>query len=219
MRSDSWSEHWGNDYDRPFKMRFAFGPLFKRLEGEGKLGQVIVDIGSGAWAVSEKLAPRHTVITIDLGNYDETQARAIGAWNRQYVPFDIEDVEDSGKFSTRRALLKIASFLDVDPRREGSQEQVDTMIFSEVLNYVDYQQVLRAMARYLKKGGRFIIYNLPTRGIKDLFSSKGLKSNIELLQFLESEGFEVEMAESVFSGEIFPIDFDTTLVLVVARKR
>jgi hypothetical protein len=52
-----WQEYWGAPYGLDLK-RWLLKPVFERLEAEGKVGDLIVDIGSGAQPVTQFLAKR-----------------------------------------------------------------------------------------------------------------------------------------------------------------
>jgi hypothetical protein len=76
---------------------------------------------------------------------------------------------------------------------------------------------------FLKKGGRIIIFNKPNRGYKNLFSSKGVKSNSELVDFLKKSGFEIEHISGGFESkkgypaiQNMPEEAD---ILLVAKKK
>jgi hypothetical protein len=52
-----WQEFWGEIYGPELK-KHLLGPVFKRLEAEDKIGDLIVDIGSGAVPVTQLLKPK-----------------------------------------------------------------------------------------------------------------------------------------------------------------
>jgi len=90
-------------------------------------------------------------------------------------------------------------------------------VFSDLLNYVDYRKVLRGFAEYLKRDGRMIILNFPTRGNQALFSGKGLKDNRGLYRCLEEHGFEIE-DKSFPCRPAGETDEAEELIVLVARK-
>jgi hypothetical protein len=115
-------------------------------------------------------------------------------------------------------MLRACRFLAMDPKAAaGHLEQVDTIVVSDLLNYVDFRKVLGAFGKYLKPGGRFIVNNLPMRGNQALFSDKGLKDNRDLYQFLEEEGFEIEH-KSFPKRSAGATDESGELLILVARK-
>ena len=77
--------------------------------------------------------------------------------------------------------------------------------------------VLSGFACFLQADGRIIIVNLPSRGIREEFSEKGLKTNDELYPFLAEQNLIAEYKD-------FPCrpkdgtDESEELIVLVARK-
>jgi hypothetical protein len=77
--------------------------------------------------------------------------------------------------------------------------------------------VIAGAAKFLKPGGRVIITNLSTRGIREEFAPNGLKTNESLYPFLEEEDFEI-------GSKDFPCrpkgatDEAEELIVLVAKK-
>jgi SAM-dependent methyltransferase len=206
-----WQQYWGESYGPDLK-RWLLKPVFEDLEQHGKVGNLIVDIGSGANPVTRLLQAIHgrKRILIDIAA-DNTRSDS-----EQKIRLDVETIIQPRRLSFKKAMLRASRFLDLDPRT-GVPARADTIVFSDLLNYVDFQSVLRGFADYLKPGGRFIITNLPMRGNQALFSDKGLKDNHQLLRFLEDHHFEIE-------HKSFPCvprettDYSDELIVLVARK-
>jgi hypothetical protein len=211
--ANPWQEYWGETYAPELKQRLL-KPLFEELEKEGKIGNLIVDIGSGAKPVTRLLEPRpeRKRVFVDIaadnrGSVDELKLR-----------LDVEKIGNPAQLSCRKALLRICAFLQIDVRTRVEIERADTMVISDTLNYVDFRTVLSGLASYLKPNGRIVILNLPYRGNSTLFSDLGLKDNRQLYPFLEGQGFEIE-------HKAFPkrprneTDESEELILLVARKR
>jgi hypothetical protein len=97
-----------------------------------------------------------------------------------------------GSLSFRKALLRVCAFLGINPKTEAKTERADTIVFSDMLNYVDFRKVLNGFVKYLKPGGRIVVFNLPNRGNGLLFSGQGLKDNRQLYAFFEEHHFEIE---------------------------
>ena len=133
------------------------------------------------------------------------------------VRMDIEQVGAPIAYSHRKALRRSARFLRVDPRTAAT-ERADTIIFSDILNYVDFERVLGGFARFLKPGGRFIVCNLPMRGNQTLFSEKGLKDNRRLFQYLEANGFDLEEKHFPKREPGVTSEAEELLVLVARKK-
>jgi hypothetical protein len=210
--ANPWQEYWGETYAPELKRRLL-KPLFDDLEKEGKIGDLIVDIGSGAHPVTRLLAtrPGRKRVCVDIaadnrGSVDELKLR-----------LDAEKIGQFGQLSFRKALLRICSFLEIDLRKDEVAQQADTMVIADTLNYVNFRKVLSGLASYLKPNGRIIILNLPYRGNHSLFSDLGLKDNRQLYPFLAEQGFEIE-------HKGFPkrprneTDESEELIVLVARK-
>jgi hypothetical protein len=211
--ANPWQEYWGETYAPELKQRLL-KTLFAELDKEGKVGDLIVDIGSGAYPVTRLLAarPGRKRVCVDIaadnrGSADELKLR-----------LDAEKIGQSGQLSFRKALLRVCAFLQINPRKEAEIQRADAMVISDTLNYVDFRKVLSGLAIYLKANGRIIILNLPYRGNHTLFSDRGLKDNRQLYPFLEEQGFEIE-------HKAFPkrprneTDESEELIVLVARKK
>jgi hypothetical protein len=208
-----WQEYWGESYAPELKQRLL-KPVFDKLETEEKIGNLVIDVGSGASPVTRLLRtkPGRKRLCVDIaadngGSLDELQIR-----------LDAEKVGQFGGLSFRKALIRVCAFLKINPKTEKNVERADTIVVSDTLNYLDFRKVLNGFAKYLKANGRIIILNLPYRGNRSLFSDKGLKDNRQLYAFLEEHDFEIE-------HKAFPkrprneTDESEELVVLVARKR
>lgn len=203
-------------------------PLFKQLEERGFIGKVILDVGSANRSVSDEYFQRQSrlfypttgkkIIRVDVG-FEKLASEKEGILDLQ------ADIEDNSTDSTiqKKRLLHAARYLGVDPRKKIPQ--VDTLVFSDVLNYVDYRRSILRMSRFLKIGGRIVIFNQPGHGMGDKFHPKrGLTDNHRLLQLLERMGFSVEHQEPVSyspSTPLYPTVKPVTpndRVLIVARR-
>jgi len=207
-----WQEFWGEQYGLDLK-RWLLKPVFEKLEAEGKVGDLIVDIGSGARPVTQFLArrPGRKRICVDVA----ADNRAEG--DEQRVRLNVEKVGDEGALSLRKALLRASRFLDIKPRGAAAVKGADLMVCADLLNYVDFRMVLGGFARYLKPGGRMVIVNLPMRGNQSLFSEKGLKDNRDLCAFFEEQGFVIEQkAFPCRSRDV--TDESEELIVLVARR-
>jgi SAM-dependent methyltransferase len=207
-----WQEYWGESYGPELKQRLL-KPVFGELEAQEKIGNVIIDVGSGASPVTQliKAKPARKRISVDIA------ADNVGSLDDLRIRLDAEKVGQFGTLSFRKALLRVCTLLEINPKTEAKTERADTIVFSDALNYVDFQKVLNGFAKYLKPGGRIIVFNLPFRGNRSLFSDKGLKDNRQLYAFLEEQHFEIE-------HKAFPkrpwneTDESEELIVLVARK-
>jgi SAM-dependent methyltransferase len=214
VRQDAnpWQEYWGESYSPQLKQRLL-KPVFDKLEAEEKIGNLIIDVGSGASPVTQllKTKPARKRICVDIA------ADNVGSLDDLRIRLDAEKVGQFGTLSFRKALLRVCAFLEVNPRTEAKTERADTIVFSDTLNYVDFRKVLDGFAKYLKPDGRIIVFNFPYRGSHLLFSDKGLKDNRYLYAFLKEHHFEIE-------HKAFPkkpqdeTDESEELIVLVARK-
>ena len=185
--ANPWRQYWGESYG-PESKELLLKPVFGELETEEKIGNLIIDVGSGASPVTQLLKARPATkrICIDIA------ADNAGSLNDLRVRLDAEKVGQFESLSFRKALLRVCAFLGINPKTEAKTERADTIVFSDLLNYVDFRKVLAGFGKYLKPGGRIIVFNLPNRGNGLLFSDKGLKDNRQLYAFLEEHRFEIE---------------------------
>jgi len=207
-----WQRYWGGTYGPELK-QWLLKPVFEELEKAGKIGDLVVDAGSGATPVTKFLParPGRRRILVDIAADNGRSA------DHQRIRLDAEKVSDTGALSFQKAMLRVCRFLGMDPKGDASRRGADMMVFSDLLNYVDFRKVLRGFADYLKPGGRMIVVNLPMRGNQDLFSEKGLKDNRDLYGFLEENRFEIEHKSfpKRVPGET---DESEELIVLVARK-
>jgi hypothetical protein len=205
-----WQIFWGEQYGLSLK-RWLLKPVFEKLEAEGKVGDVIVDIGSGAQPVTQFLQkrPGRKRICVDVAADNRR------AGDAQTVRLNVEKVGEPGSLSLRKALVRACRYLEASPA--AGAPGADLMVCADLLNYVDFRKVLGGFARYLKPGGRIVVVNLPMRGNQSLFSEKGLKDNRLVCQFLEEQGFEIEHKDFPCrpKGET---DEAEELIVLVARK-
>lgn len=210
--ANPWQEYWGESYGPELKQQLL-KPVFGKLETEEKIGNLIIDVGSGASPVTQllKTKPGRKRVYVDIaadngGSLDELRIR-----------LDAEKVGQFGALSFRKALIRVCAFLEINPETDEKTERADTIVVSDTLNYVDFRKVLSGFTKYLKPDGRIIVLNLPYRGNRSLFSDKGLKDNRQLYAFLEEHHFEIE-------HKAFPkrprneTNESEELILLVARK-
>jgi hypothetical protein len=67
----------------------------------------------------------------------------------------------------------------------------NTVILSQVLNYVDHNQLLKVLYPILRPGGLMFINNVINYGIPVLFSKKRPKSNKEIIKSIEGIGYTI----------------------------
>lgn len=120
--------------------------------------------------------------------------RPLVAHDFHHIRGDIRRTAEPDSFAMRRAIVQIAHTLGVDPRTAKPQ-QVDTIICSDILNYLPYEDVTRTLSHYLKRGGLLIVLNQPGRtfegGEKLLLHPEGPKNVGEMMRTLEGLGFRL----------------------------
>ena len=209
-KADQWREHWGNKYSTREK-RAIFAELFDGI-GINVWGQTLVDVGSGEDPVSHYFPGIAKVISIDLNGEEEEILYTL------HLRLDIEEIANETSIAARSAIQKAATFLGLRTGKEACTEeqrrQVDMMVFSEVLNYVDYRKVLGACEKYLRPRGRFIILNQPMRGFDELFSEHGVKNNTSLVEYVESLGFKIEWKNMPSSS----LENRNEMLMLIAKK-
>jgi hypothetical protein len=207
-----WEENWGASYSPELK-RHLIDSVFKRLDHEGKLGNLIVDIGSGASPVSQLLqsTPDRKFIFIDIAGSNWVSL------DTQRIRLDAENITRPDLLSYRKALIRVCRFLNIDPKARTREERATAMVLSDILNYVDYRSVVSGFATFLKSGGRIVIINHPGRGIRARFAEKGLKRNDDFYLFLQEQSLEVEYKDFPCrpDGES---DESEEMIVLVARK-
>jgi SAM-dependent methyltransferase len=182
-----WKEEWGAEYSSLVKT----GPFRKELlrwERQGKIGPVILDLGSGKKSATRHLEGEHQLIDVDYGARDENSFQT-----RLRLALDISEIPQM-TFRVRKAIVQIAKHLGIDIHT-ADPKQIDTVICSEIINYIDYQAVLREVKKFIKPGGRLCILNQPDRcppALQRIMHTQRPMFNQEIIEFLEQEGFEIE---------------------------
>ncbi|OGG44387.1 hypothetical protein A2841_01775 [Candidatus Kaiserbacteria bacterium RIFCSPHIGHO2_01_FULL_48_10] len=159
----------------------------KGFDRASMIGDVVVDVGGGQRPVSFFLRkPGRKILSIDFVK------PKIGNGDIKHLKGDIREISNLKSFARRKALLKTAEWLGVDSR-SASPQQIDTLIFSDVLNYVPYEATIRAFAPHLKENGTLIVLNQPGRGfggLEDfLFDDLGVKHTPKMIRTIERIGF------------------------------
>ncbi len=153
---------------------------------------------------------KHHIIEADLRGGGEWQDYA--EKTAEYK-FDVERFK-GGSFAARRLVLKIAKFLDTDSRI-ADKKQIDGVVFSEILNYIDFEDILGELFPYIKIGGKVIVFNKPDRGYKSLFSEYGVKNNYQLVDSLPEQEFEIEQLKTLRDADWTYLQ---QMMFLVARK-
>lgn len=169
-----WAGQWGSGYSPDFK-KLEIRPLLERMDAAGLLGKRILDAGSGSHCKSEQVYPANgkRIVRMDIG----ASMPLIEIGDILQMQCDIENLSGD---EVRMALshAKGAGF--------------DSILFIDILNYVDSQKVLSGFLELLDGGGRIVISNFPHMGIGSMFSEKRARGNGELRAMLLGLGLRIE---------------------------
>lgn len=189
-----WWMMWESGYDRKAKEPL-WDSLFAKLQSANQLGAMVAEIGSGAYPVTNKLPELYgiKVIAVDIASIDSVKLRA----NFSAITFDVE-LLDVNQNATRKAISKVCHDLRLyAPCVKEGPRQLDSIVCSDILNYVDYRSVIPRLTKYLRVGGKLLIMEAPRRGAPEFFSPRGYDSVENLIQLLKQNGFVVESKDSV----------------------
>lgn len=185
-----WTFHEGRVYDYDELKKPYVVPVIESLSYITDL-PVAIDIGGGNLSIvhSARLPrPRYfRTATVDLA------ARPHGLEPiNPTIKAGIEEIVGSIDDSASKQLLDFLTDCAENDQSTGA----DLLVYSEILNYVDFRSTMRWFDAHLKPGGFTVIANLPTRGWSNLFSDLGVKSHAELIDFVREElGHEVAVQE------------------------
>lgn len=142
---------------------------------------VVIDVGSGYEAMA------NAAYLSRLG-YFKVACVDIGIT----FPMEGDDYLDLGADITQmttgtddKAVATLTEFLS--RQNPEGHPQSDLLIFSEILNYVDYQQALLWFDAYLAPGGFMVVANQPGRGYPWFFNPHGVNSSEDLASFIAKE--------------------------------
>jgi len=173
-----------SDYDFENK-KVPFKKVLDTLYAESTpLGNTILDLGSGPNPISYLIKDRNKkIITVDFVNPNQKYHKDL------HINRNIKSIFNKDSFAFKRTLLEISKYLNIDPR-VSKKESIDTIILSDILNYLPYKSLFTELKKYLKPGGVIIIYNQPDRTFKEkefILDKDGPKSNSEMISFLTKE--------------------------------
>jgi hypothetical protein len=173
-----WAKQWGNGYSPDFKMR-EIRPLVEQMEMAGRLGQRILDVGSGSIPPGGSPYPVEgkKIVRLDIGAPEPSRIRE-GVLELQC---DIE------RFSAGDA-LKAAGHVGA----QTPLQAFEAIFFLDILNYVDSKETLGKFLELLEEGGRIIISNFANMGVTVLFSEKRPRTNGELVRQVMESGMRIE---------------------------
>ena len=109
-----WQEYWGQPYGPKLK-QYLLKPVFDKLEKQERIGNLIVDLGSGAWPVTRLLGTRPDRKRICVG----IAADNVKSLDQLRIRLDAEKVGQFRTLSFQKAILRIYAFLELNPRTEA----------------------------------------------------------------------------------------------------
>lgn len=153
-------------------------PWLEDMRQKNILGNNIMDIGCGAKPISQNLQRLNKLVLVDIGTINIIDADVLS------VCYDINELNETQNESTLMFKRKIKDFL--------GEEVINTIILSNILNYVNYKVVLNQLYQLIHPGSRLVILNRPFKGSYNFVSDYGVNCNIELINTLESANFVIE---------------------------
>ena len=152
---------------------------------------VAIDVGGGNCSIVHSAR-------LPRPRYFKTATVDIAARLHGYEPINPTikaNVADIVTGTDDTALKSLHDFL-LDATEPGKPVGADLIVYSEILNYIDFRNVMHWFDQLLKPGGYTVIANLATRGWPNLFSDNGVKSHEELLDFVRNDlGHEIVAQE------------------------
>jgi hypothetical protein len=100
---------------------------------------------------------------------------------------------------------------------KNKTNQFDSIVISQVLNYVDYKLFFVILKTFIKKDGLIFINNVIDYGLPKFFSTNRPKNNADILEALDELGYEViekEELETAYPDK----QKNDRLILVVKNK-
>lgn len=166
-----------NSYTQELKEQISI-PYIQEIEQRWLIWERVVDRGSGFNPLSIHLKGQHQCIEVDI-IWEE--------WENK-VRFDLEKVTPEDSFHMYTFRQKLASMLEI----HDSNNSIDFMIFSEILNYVNTKKFLLGTNKLLKVGWSILIINEPHRWIHTNLHHYRIWNNQALISFLTKIWYEVQ---------------------------
>ena len=119
---------------------------------------------------------------------------------RQFIA-DLRNIERPS-FAEKRELANTRKWLRGHDIPVKNEPVVDTVILTAVLNYVPYKKVVPEILKYVKVGGRLLIFNSPDRGgftHSQVFSPERAVDNMQIVSLLEKE-LQMDVETATFEG-------------------
>ena len=190
-RAWTWREH----QESPFAVEeksIYLGPKIVQMSQQGLLGRNVLAVGAGDRGPTAFLdrycIGSHKIIDVDLLGPEKEGPDLLR------LVFDVEKaLSDRApeQAETRSAINRICGFLG-NPD-QSQPRKINTLVLSDILNYVDFASVIRFLEQFIVPGGRIFISNQINRTCDErLLSLAGLQSNEKLIGLLKELGYEIE---------------------------
>lgn len=114
------------------------------------------------------------------------QGRSVTYW--EYDKLAAQKLREWTTLSSQPNKISVEQ-VDLNNINPNKTEQFDTVIISQVLNYVDYNKALKDISKFIKPGGKIIITNTLEQGDRDFFHLKKPQKAADIETALVSLGF------------------------------
>ena len=155
---------------------------------DSKLGDVVLDLGSGPNPLSFSLQNPSKIILLDI--VPQVCSLKKPGKDVKAVWGDLEVMIGKGTYK--------------------SLGNVDSVIASSIFNYVDWRKLIDLQSKLHNSDGYFFVANRNKgsgRGIKRLFSDKSPESDAEVIDYFENSGYKIVEQKQ-----------DSNLSILVAKK-
>ena len=165
--------------------------VFTLLDQQGKIGNLVLDAGASKASLAVEFGSQrssYTVISVDIGF--DVEVREAAKIHRD-EPDCLRVKGDLHSLGPALDRPEITTFLQ---NRSIQRLRFDTILMSDILNYVDFKQVIPDLRdMFLAPGGRLIICNMAGIIADPLLEHpRGVKRNSELLGFLQQTDLVLE---------------------------
>lgn len=210
----AWESEFRTGNYNAFEKSRSLTVLLHQMDAQDRLGHLILDIGSGpitqgSEAFTLKAAKIKNsgifyplvgkkIIRIDYAAPKSVERKR----NILTVKLDAHEIGTNSP-QEREALEKINSFM----RRTNGQSHApfaDAALLSDLLNYVNYRNVLQGLDHHVNPGGCIIINHSTGYGDDRRFHEKRPTSLKEIVKFMENAGYRLEHYASQLDDAQYP---------------
>jgi len=178
---------YGAEFDKEARIRMVIGSrklipyILKYRHG---LGDSLLEIGPFFNPLLRFSGLREFLAEDASVTFLENDPNAV-AWLRRNHPCRILEIDMNSASFTDDLQTKLAS------ETPGYANSFNTIIISQVLNYIDHSLLFRSLFQVLRPGGLLFINNVINYGIPPLFSPKRPRSNKEIIKTAMETGYTV----------------------------